>query len=146
MTDTEVTILTTPEKRTAEELLTFAEAHPEQFVRKLESYWAMAGAGFREECFNIRGVIESCIEDHDEAEAAKFVKPDPSGCGIGKGDECCAYLAVSGDGLECLRTTRQGKATIAAHVHAMTAKRLPEEAWPGCMDAATDAVRDPAPR
>lgn len=66
-----------------------------------------------------------------DAEGEAVPVKEPAACGIGRGAECCAYLAMGGDGFECARATSL-KAVIDERVAqgSFTAQRQPtEELW-----------------
>lgn len=56
--------------------------------------------------------------------------PDMEKCGAGKGEECCIFLTVGGDGPCCERFTSMRDALIFKD---MNAKRNPKEPYPECM-------------
>lgn len=51
-------------------------------------------------------------------------------CGLGKGEECCAFLAVTGDGFECLRMS--SNALIFHRLKEGTSHAKGEGGWKGC--------------
>jgi len=55
------------------------------------------------------------------------------GCGIGEGPNCCAFLVVGADGLECARLS-EVDAEIRRRVFAglFTARRVPDRPFPAC--------------
>lgn len=56
--------------------------------------------------------------------------PDHIKCGAGKGEDCCIFLTISGQGFKCERFTSLRDSLI---FKTMNAKRNPEEPYPDCM-------------
>jgi hypothetical protein len=57
--------------------------------------------------------------------------PDHDKCGGGKGANCCIFLILDGDGFHC---ERHGELRWSLIFSTMTAKRVPGEFYPDCMN------------
>lgn len=59
-------------------------------------------------------------------------KPEYSGCGAGKGADCCIYLVMGFGGFECQRFGPLRNSLMFKS--GMKAQRVPEEVYPDCMN------------
>lgn len=59
-------------------------------------------------------------------------KPDMKRCGAGMGKECCIFLTVGAEGLDCERGGPLDL-TLRSRAPRMTAQRIPTDPWPHCM-------------
>ena len=62
------------------------------------------------------------------------LRVDPKDCGVGLGENCCAYLVCGPNGFECGRVDAGVKRAVEVRVVTGTfnAKRLPTAAFPEC--------------
>lgn len=63
----------------------------------------------------------------------KLLIANPNACGMGAGENCCAWLMMGPEGMECGRVTPL-RETLASRAlsGAMTARRLPDAPYPDC--------------
>ncbi len=73
------------------------------------------------------GILESELEILGLENAT----PNPEGCGVGQGEDCCIFLTVGAKGFECERFSSLRFGLI---FRTMTAKRNPSEPYPKCMN------------
>lgn len=53
-------------------------------------------------------------------------------CGLGKGDDCCAFLAISAKGFECLRMYHPLNTQILRRIEEGTTNAKGTGGWEGC--------------
>lgn len=53
-------------------------------------------------------------------------------CKLGQGEECCAFLAVGGDGFQCLRMDYPANITIINRLEKSTMVAKGKGGWEGC--------------
>ena len=53
-------------------------------------------------------------------------------CNLGKGDECCAFLVVGGDGFECVKFSYPSNGSIHKRLMEGTMNAKGEGEWEGC--------------
>ena len=73
-------------------------------------------------------------EDRLEVLREENAIPNIHKCGAGRGAECCIFLLVGGDGIECSRFAKERDAVIAMfNKPGHSAARHPTQMYPACM-------------
>lgn len=64
-------------------------------------------------------------------------------CKLGKGEECCAFLTVSGKGFECIRMSYPANGSIFSRLKDGTMNAKGRGGWDGCAWPGKPAIEDP---